>query len=120
MLDIKLDTLLAVYEKKSFSKAADQLALTQPAVSNHINLLENQLNVKLCERNKGNIVFNMWQRIKFTRKYAKLEAPFVPVDLKQYGEVYVFCDSGDLYIAISGGRKACETAKKSERKNCGK
>ena len=45
---------------------------------------------------KGNIVFNMWQRIKFTRKYAKLEAPFVPVDLKQYGEVYVFCDSDPI------------------------
>ena len=45
---------------------------------------------------KGNIVFNMWQRIKFTRRYAKLEAPYVPVDFKQYGEVYVFCDSDPI------------------------
>ena len=45
---------------------------------------------------KGNIVFNMWQRIKFTKRYAKLEAPYIPVDFKQYGEVYVFCDSDPI------------------------
>lgn len=57
MLDIKLDTLLVVYEEKSFSKAAEKLALTQPAVSNHISMLEKQLNIKLCQRKKGCIVF---------------------------------------------------------------
>lgn len=29
-------------------------------------------------RDRGNIVSNMWQRIRFTRRYAKLEAPLFP------------------------------------------
>lgn len=45
---------------------------------------------------KGNIVFNMWQRILFTRRYARLEAKYVPVDFREYDEVYVFCDSDPI------------------------
>lgn len=47
-------------------------------------------------QDKGNIVFNMWERIKFTRRYAQLEAPFIPVNLKSYGDIYVFCDSDPI------------------------
>lgn len=47
-------------------------------------------------QDKGNIVFNMWQRIRFTKRYAKLEALFVPVDFKKYREIYVFCDSDPI------------------------
>lgn len=44
-------------------------------------------------QDKGNIVFNMISRIRFTRKYAKLEEAYIPVDFKEYGDIYVFCDS---------------------------
>ena len=47
-------------------------------------------------QDKGNIVFNMWQRIRFTKRYAKLEAPFIPVDFRKYRDVYVFCDSDPI------------------------
>ncbi len=57
MLDIKLDTLLAVYELKSFTKAATKLNLTQPAVSNHIRMLENEIGHSLCIRAKGEVIF---------------------------------------------------------------
>ena len=57
MLDVKLKTLLTVYKEMSFTKAAAKLALTQPAVSNHINLLESQLGCKLCRREKGKLTF---------------------------------------------------------------
>lgn len=53
MLDAKLETLLAVAEYKSFTKAAEILSLTQPAVSNHINQLEIECNAKLFIRGKG-------------------------------------------------------------------
>lgn len=53
MLDIKLDTLLVVAECKSFTKAAEVLSLTQPAVSNHINQIEKECNAKLFLRGKG-------------------------------------------------------------------
>ncbi len=41
---------------------------------------------------KGNIVSNMIARIQYTKKLAKLNAPYVPVDFKQYKDIYVFCD----------------------------
>ena len=42
---------------------------------------------------KGNLVCNMLARIQFTRKYAKLNEPYVPVNFKEYKDIYVFCDS---------------------------
>lgn len=53
MLDVKLETLLAVAECRSFTKAAEQLSLTQPAVSNHIRQLEKECNARLFLRGKG-------------------------------------------------------------------
>ena len=57
MLDAKLETLLAVYEEKSYTKAANKLSLTQPAVSSQISMLEQQLGCTLCVRAKGQLVF---------------------------------------------------------------
>ncbi len=53
MLDVKLETLLIVAECKNFTKAAELLSLTQPAVSHHINQLELECNAKLFIRGKG-------------------------------------------------------------------
>src|SRR3954451_24196091 len=51
MLDlVKLATLRAVLEHGSFSAAAQSLALTQPAVSRQVSLLERQLGVQLVRR----------------------------------------------------------------------
>lgn len=47
-------------------------------------------------QDKGNIILNMWQRIRFTKRYAKLEAPFIPVDFRKYRDIYVFCDSDPI------------------------
>ena len=47
-------------------------------------------------KDRGNIVLNLWQRIIFTRKYAKLLAPDIPVDLRQYEDIYVYCDSDPI------------------------
>ena len=44
----------------------------------------------------GNLLVNLWNRIRFTKKFAKLEAPYIPVDFRQYGEIYVFCDSDPI------------------------
>lgn len=45
------------------------------------------------KQDKGNIVFNMINRIIYTKKYARLNAPYVPVNFKEYKDIYVFCDS---------------------------
>lgn len=55
-------------------------------------------------QDKGNIVVNMWQRIRFTKRYAKLEAPFIPVDFRKYGEIYVFCDSDPIGYYLNQNR----------------
>ncbi len=52
--------------------------------------------VMAYHEDKGNIVSNLLQRIKYTRMLAKLQEPFVPVDLSSYDEVYVFCDSDPI------------------------
>ena len=73
MLDSKLETLLTVYEKNSFTRAAEELSLTQPAVSHHINLLEQELQIKIFYRRskgalkltpEGEIVIRYAKRIK--------------------------------------------------------
>ena len=53
MLDDKLETLLTICEKNSFTRAAEALSLTQPAVSHHISALERELGVKLFYRSRG-------------------------------------------------------------------
>lgn len=53
MLDIKLETLLTVAELKNFTKSAEKLSLTQPAVSHHISQLEDELGAKIFVRGKG-------------------------------------------------------------------
>lgn len=55
MLDQKLKTLLAVSEMKNFTKAAESLSLTQPAVSHHISALEHDLGCRLFIRGKGEL-----------------------------------------------------------------
>lgn len=53
-------------------------------------------------KDRGNIVLNMLYRIRYTKLLGKLQAPFVPVDFKEYKEVYVFCDSDPIGYYLSG------------------
>lgn len=53
MMDARLQTLLKVSETRNFTKAAEQLSLTQPAVSQHIRQLEQELGTSLFVRGEG-------------------------------------------------------------------
>lgn len=72
MIDPKINTLLKVNETGSFTHAAEQLSLTQPAVSQHIKQLERDLNIKVFNRSgkelkltkEGKIVIKYALRIK--------------------------------------------------------
>lgn len=45
---------------------------------------------------RGNLFINMLTRIRYTKLFGKLEAPFIPVSLKEYQDIYVFCDSDPI------------------------
>lgn len=55
MISPKLQTLLAVADCQNFTKAAQLLSLTQPAVSHHISQLEDELGAALFIRGKGGL-----------------------------------------------------------------
>lgn len=49
MLDYRVETFLAVCQTRNYTRAAEQLNITQPAVSQHIKYLEEYFGVKLFD-----------------------------------------------------------------------
>lgn len=47
MIDTKIRTLLTLVNVGSYTRAAEELHLTQPAVSNHIRQLEKEFSIKI-------------------------------------------------------------------------
>ena len=70
MLDNKTETLIAVAEQKNFTKAAEVLSLTQPAVSHQISQLEHSLGAKLFNRRKGELTLT--QEGEIAVRYARM------------------------------------------------
>lgn len=56
MNSVRLQRFLAIYEHRSFGRAAAQLNITQPALTKSIQLLEEELGVRLFERTSSGIV----------------------------------------------------------------
>ncbi len=50
---------------------------------------------------RGNLFLNMLARIKYTKLLGKMQEKYVPVDFKQYGDIYVFCDSDPIGYYLS-------------------
>ncbi len=69
MVDSKLNTFINVAKLKSYTKAAELLNLTQPAVTQHIKQLEEYYNVKLIDK-KGRQIF-LTEEGKLLLQYAK-------------------------------------------------
>ncbi|MCF6240070.1 MAG: LysR substrate-binding domain-containing protein [Bacteroidales bacterium] len=97
-MDYRDKVFISVAENLSFSKAAEELFISQPAVTNHIKELEIKLNTSLFERkgNKiyltqpGKIVYNHLKRIR--QLYRELE-----FDLERLNDSY----KGTLRIGAS-------------------
>ena len=79
-------------------------------------------------KDTGSFIGNLRNRIRFTKRYAELEAPYVPVDFKEYGDIYVYCDSDPVgyylnqyrihYHAVEDGLdtlKNCDDARYDNR-----
>ncbi len=72
MIDIRLKTFLEAAELKNFTKAADILCITQPAVSQQIKSLEDYYGVKLIKKSgrqmdltdEGRLLYNHVQKLE--------------------------------------------------------
>lgn len=81
MISAKMQTLLMVAELQNFTKAAQALSMTQPAVSHHIKQLEEELGAPLFIRGKngllltpqGEIAIQYARRIKALDEKMRLE-----------------------------------------------
>ena len=52
--------------------------------------------IRAYHSNRGNIVANMMQRIRYTKLLGKLQEKYIPVELADYEDIYVFCDSDPI------------------------
>ena len=82
MLDNKTETLIAVAEQKNFTRAAEALSLTQPAVSHQISQLEQSLGAKLVNRKKGELTLT--QEGEIAVRYARI---LTSMDQKMHMEI---------------------------------
>lgn len=56
------------------------------------------------KKDRGNIAVNMFYRMRFFKKLAKLEAPYVPTDMKQYKDIYVFSDADPIGYYLNANK----------------
>lgn len=88
VFDFRLKVFYTVAQKLSFTKAATELFITQPAVTKHIHELEQQLGVRLFKRNGNSIAITAAGEVltryaeKIFATYAALEA-----ELAQFNHV---------------------------------
>lgn len=47
-------------------------------------------------KDRGNTFLNLLQRVIYTKKLGALQKPYVPVDFREYKDIYVFCDSDPI------------------------
>lgn len=66
---IQLEQLLAIDKYKTLSKAAEELLISQPALSRSMQRLEEELQVTLFTRQKNKITFN--ENGKLALEYAR-------------------------------------------------
>lgn len=85
MIDIRLLTFITVAKTKSYTKSAEILSITQPAVSQHIKFLEEEYGVKLIKRvGKG---FELTEEGIILKKYAEeIEVLYRTLDFKLKNE----------------------------------
>jgi len=94
----QLETFLKVAELKSFSKAAQEIFLTQPTVSEHIRQLENKLNTKLFLRTKRETILTPAGQLfaKHARKLLELRRQ-VLLEMGRFSDTV----EGELVIGAS-------------------
>jgi len=95
ILDFRLKVFHAVATRLSFTRAAAELFITQPAVTKHIKELEHQLNVQLFKRNGSSITLTNAGKIllqyaeKIAQQYAELETELAQLNNMESGILHI-------------------------------
>ena len=97
-MDHRLLTFVTVAEEKSFTRAANVLHITQPAVTQHIQNLECEYNVSLLERGKGSVTLTKAGEIAF-HQAKQILAHYK--ETKRLIDELLYGDSGSIVISAS-------------------
>src|SRR6202000_3453185 len=95
IFDFRLKVFYTVAQRLSFTKAAAELFITQPAVTKHIKELELQLNVQLFRRNGNSIALTTAGKVllRYTEKifqnYAELETELAQLNNIEAGVLHI-------------------------------
>jgi DNA-binding transcriptional LysR family regulator len=95
IFDFRLKVFYTVAQRLSFTKAAAELFITQPAVTKHIKELEHQLNVQLFKRNGSNITLTTAGKIlmqyaeRIFHTYTELETELAQLNNIEAGTVHI-------------------------------
>ena len=102
MIDTKYYSLLKVVETGSYTKAAKALSLSQPAVSQHIRLLEKELCIRIFERTRNQSRLTKEGKIvvKYVRRMVALQE-LLERDLKNEKEKITSLTIGITHTAES-------------------
>lgn len=95
MFDYRLKVFHTVASRSSFTKASEELNISQPAVTKHIKEIENQLNTKLFDRKgtsiqltqSGKILFEYAEKIRTI--YRDLEFEIHQINQKHQGKLII-------------------------------
>ena len=98
-LDSRLRAFAAVARQHSFSKAAQELSISQPAVSRHIADLENDLGILLVNRRSKNV--ELTRAGEYLAQYA-LRAEALLIQASQGLKAYTQITPHILQVAASG------------------
>lgn len=94
----KLKVFIAVFKKRSFSRASEELYLTQPTVSDHIRSLEEELGCRLFDRLGRSIIPTREAEILFDRAVEIVEKANNLRDVISASNAQI---SGELVIGAS-------------------
>ncbi|WP_223818033.1 MULTISPECIES: LysR substrate-binding domain-containing protein [Mucilaginibacter] len=95
IFDFRLKVFYTVAQRLSFTKAASELFITQPAVTKHIKELEQQLSVQLFKRNGNNIALTTAGKIlekyaeKIFQTYTELETELAQLNNLEAGTLHI-------------------------------
>ncbi len=55
-------------------------------------------------KNTGSFLGNLKNRMRFTKRYAQLQEPYLPVEFGEYEDIYVYCDSDPIGYYLNQNR----------------